>query len=291
MDWTTLAALAIGALAGTGLLLLVNELLPATPALGAALNRLHPELTRERTPAVGVLTRWLRQFPVPRESLALLGRTTGQYYTSLVVAALAGLALPVVAGVMLASSGRHLPAPLVAAGGAISVAAAAGFALAAHSDVTFKARRVRREYRQVVAVYLALVAMERGAGHGSVESLERAAAVGEGWVIRQIREALLRARSHHRPPWDELRELGDRIGVPELRDVGHIMHSSGRSGAQVSRTLLQRADSLRDQIRTEALARAEATTGKLEIPGAVLLAILAAFVIYPLTQRIYIGLG
>src|SRR5690606_15940459 len=211
MDWTTLAALAIGALAGAGLLVLVNELLPATPALGAALQRLHPELTQERTAAAGHLTRWLRRFPVPHESLALLGRTTGQYYTSLVVAALAGLALPVVAGVALASGGRHLPAPLVAAGGAISVAAAVGFAVAAHSDVTFKARRIRREYRQVVSVYLALVAMERGAGHGSVESLERAAAVGEGWVIRQIREALLRARSHHRPPWDELRELGDRI--------------------------------------------------------------------------------
>src|SRR5690606_37293722 len=128
-------------------------------------------------------------------------------------------------------------------------------------------------------------------GHGSVKSLERAAAVGEGWVIRQVRAALLRARAHRRPPWAELRAVGDRLGEPELPDGGHIVHSSSRSGAQVIRTLPQRADPLRAQTRTEALARAEATSGKLEIPGAVLLAILAAFVIYPLTQRIYIGLG
>ena len=286
MDWTTLAALAIGALAGTGVLLLVNELLPATPALGAALNRLHPELTRERSTAE-FLTRWLRRFPVPRESLALLGRTTGQYYTSLLVAALAGLALPVVAGVMLATSGRHLPVPLVAAGGAMSLAGAAGFALAAHSDVTFKARRVRREYRQVVAVYLALVAMERGAGHGSVESLERP----RRWA-RVGGPADPRGAAGPVPPPSTLgraTELAART-VPELRDVGHIMHSSGSSGAQVPDAVA--AGGLAgDQIRTEALGRAEATTGKLEIPGAVLLAILAAFVIYPLTQRVYIGLG
>jgi hypothetical protein len=233
----------------------------------------------------------LRRFPIPHESLALLGRTTSQYFMSLLVAALAGLALPVVAGVILASSGRHLPAPMVAAGAGLSLAAAAGFAAAAHSDVSFRARRMRGEFRQVVSVYLSLVAMERGAGHGSVESLERASAVGEGWVIRRIREALLRARSRHSPPWDELKALADQIGVVELRDVGHIMQSAGLSGTQVNRTLLERADSLRDQIRTEALARAESTTGKLEIPGAVLLAILAAFVIYPITQRIYVGLG
>lgn len=292
MEWTSIAALGIGALAAFGVLVLVNELMPAAPALGAALHRLHPDLDRTSTsPATGVARRLLRRVPVPHENLALIGRTTHQYYLSLLAAAGFGLAVPVLAGFMLASSGRQLPAAVVGAGAAVSLASAAGFALAAHGDVAFKAKRLRREYRQVVAVYLSLVAMERGAGHGSVESLERASAVGEGWVIRRIREALLRARSHHRPPWDELKELGDQIGVAELRDVGQIMQSSGQSGAQVSRTLLQRADSLRDQIRTEALARAESTTGKLEIPGALLLAILAVFVIYPITQRIYIGLG
>lgn len=290
MDLVLVGSLAVGALAAAGVLVLVNELMPATPALGPALRRMHPEL-----PPVagrGVATRrLLRRFPVPADSLALLGYTTGRYFGTLLVAALAGLAMPVVAGFMFAASGRALPPLVVAAGAGFSLLAAAGFALVAHADIQFRARRMRGEFRQVVAVYLSLVAMERGAGHGTVESLERAAEVGDGWVIRRIRETLLRARAHHRPPWDELTTLGQQIGVPELSDVGQIMQSSGLSGAQVNRTLLERADSLRDQIRTDALSRAEATTGKLEIPGAVLLFILAAFVIYPITQRVYIGIS
>jgi tight adherence protein C len=290
VDFVLVSSLAIGALAAGGVLILIRELLPSAPALGPALQRLHPELRRVR-PAQATSERLLRRFPVPHDSLALLGQTTGRYFASLLVAALAGLALPIVAGVMLASAGRNLPAPAVAAGAGLSLASAAVFAVIAHSDLQFRARRVRREFRSVVAVYLSLVAMERGAGHGSVESLERAAEVGDGWVIRRIREALVRARAHHRPPWDELTALGREIGVIELSDVGQIMQSAGTSGAQVNRTLLERADSLRDQIRADALSRAEATTGRLEIPGAILLFILAAFVIYPITQRVYIGIS
>jgi hypothetical protein len=290
VDLVLVGSMALGALAAAGVLILVRELLPATPALGPALQRLHPGLPARRAP-LGGADRLVRRLPVPYDSLALLGHTTGRYLGSLLLAALAGLALPVVGGVMLASAGRQLPGPALAAGAGLSLATAAVFVLVAHSDVQFRARRVRREFRSVVAVYLSLVAMERGAGHGPVESLERAAEVGDGWVIRRIRETLLRARAHHRPPWDELTALGRELGVAELSDVGQIMQSAGQSGAQVNRTLLERADSLRDQIRADALSRAEATTGKLEIPGAVLLFILAAFVIYPITQRVYIGIS
>jgi tight adherence protein C len=290
MDMVLVASLAIGVLAATGMLILIRELAPSAPALGPALQRLHPDVPRTR-PTRAASERLLRRFPVPYDSLALLGKSTGQYFGSLLVAGLAGLALPVVAGVMLASGGYNLPAPALAAGFALSLGSAMIFVLISHSDLQFRARRVRREFRSVVAVYLSLVAMERGAGHGSVESLERAAEVGDGWVIRRIREALVRARAHHRPPWDELTALGREIGVVELSDVGQIMQSAGTSGAQVNRTLLERANSLRDQIRADALSRAEATTAKLEIPGAILLFILAAFVIYPITQRVYIGIS
>ena len=68
-------------------------------------------------------------------------------------------------------------------------------------------------------------------------------------------------------PWDELRDLADKIGIPELGDVGAIMRSSGSEGAQVHETLRSRADSLRDQIRTDNLARAEGVTSRLDIPG------------------------
>lgn len=287
MGQVTLLSAGVGALAALGVLILVRELLPATPPLGAALRRLHPDDVPARLPGRRWADRALRLWPVPYESLALLGRSTRQYYLSVLAAGLGGLALPVVAGFLLVASGRGVPSVLLAAGGLISLVSGVAFAYAAHRDVGFRARRAREEFRSAVAIFLSLVAMERAAGHGSVESLERAAQVSDGWVFLRIREALLRARSHHRPPWEELNHLAAEIGVPELGDVGQIMHSSGQSGAQVHRTLLERADSLRDEIRAEALARAESTTGKLEIPGAVLLVVLAAFVIYPITQRVF----
>lgn len=287
MGQVTLISAVLGALAAVGVLILVRELLPAAPPLGAALRRLHPDQVPVRPTTGSITDRAVRLWPVPYESLALLGRSTRQYYLSLLAAGLGGLALPAVAGFLLVASGRGVPSVLLAAGGLVSLGSGVVFVYAAHRDVEFRAKRARAEFRSAVAVFLSLVAMERAAGHGSVESLERAAQVSDGWVFLRIREALLRARSHHRPPWDELSALAASIGVPELGDVGQIMHSSGQSGAQVHRTLLERADSLRDEIRAEALARAEATTGKLEIPGAVLLVVLAAFVIYPITQRVF----
>ncbi len=287
MGSVTLLSAAIGALAAIGVLILVRELLPASPPLGAALRRLHPDDLPERRPSISFSTLAFQLWPVPYESLALLGRTTRHYYLSLLAAGIGGMALPGIAGFLLISSGRGLPPFLMAAGGLLSLITGALFVYAAHRDVEFRAKRARAEFRGAVAIFLSLVAMERAAGHGSVESLERAAQVSDGWVFLRIREALLRARSHHRPPWDELSALAARIGVAELGDVGQIMHSSGQSGAQVHRTLLERADSLRDELRAEALAKAEATTAKLEIPGAVLLVVLAAFVIYPITQRVF----
>lgn len=290
MDPVLAASLAVGALAAAGALVAVGELLPATPALGAALRRLHGDVDQSGEATGRGVLRWLsRRFPVPRDDLALLGYRPERYAATVLVAAGAGAASPLLVGAVLAAAGRIPPAaPL--GGGVLAVVAAVGFAVAAHRDIGYRARRLRTGYRQVIAVYLTLVAMERGAGHGTVEALERAGQVGDHPVVYRIRDALLRARSHHRPPWEELAELGERIGVPELTDVGQIMRGSGLSGAQVHRTLLDRAASLRDQIRTDALARAEATTGRLEIPGAVLLLVLAAFVIYPITQRIYLGM-
>ena len=137
-----------------------------------------------------------------------------------------------------------------------------------------KADAARDEFRQAVCTYLDLVALQLSAAHGPVQSLERAAAVCDGWVFDRLQESLRIAQMQMHAPWDELRDLADKIGIPELGDVGAIMRSSGSEGAQVHETLRSRADSLRDQIRTDNLARAEGVTSKLDIPGALLVFVL-----------------
>ncbi|WP_036377297.1 type II secretion system F family protein [Micromonospora sp. ATCC 39149] len=286
LNWHLTLAVGGGAAVGLGLFLVVREALPAAPALGPALRRLHqPPGTGRAVKGssldwIGGFARWLSP---PHRQLALLDRTPEQYALSLLLSALVGLVTPAFVGAVLFLGGVSVPltVPLVGSIGMAFVAA-----LVAHRSVLARADAARDEFRQAVCTYLDLVALQLSAAHGPVQALERAAAVCDGWVFDRIRESLRIAQMQMHSPWDELRELADRIGIPELGDVGAIMRSSGSEGAQVHETLRSRADSLRDQIRTDNLARAEAVTSRLDIPGSLLVFVLLGFAVYPFIARL-----
>ncbi|MGC4818674.1 type II secretion system F family protein [Micromonospora sp. DT63] len=288
VNWLLGVAVSGGAAIGLGLFLVIRELVPATPALGPALRRLHqpPGTGRVAAPAsrrldwLTGLSRWLRP---PHRQLALIGQTPEQYALSVLLSALIGLATPTLLGVALFVLGVSLPLVVPVLGG-LGMALIA--ALLAHRSVLAKADAAREEFRQAVCTYLDLVALQLSAAHGPVQSLERAAAVCDGWVFDRLQESLRIAQMQMHAPWDELRDLADKIGIPELGDVGAIMRSSGSEGAQVHETLRSRADSLRDQIRTDNLARAEGVTSRLDIPGALLVFVLLGFVVYPFIARV-----
>ncbi|MEV1332752.1 type II secretion system F family protein [Micromonospora costi] len=288
LNWHLGIAVGGGAAVGLGVFLVVRELVPAAPALGPALRRLHqPPGTGplaapggRRLEWLSGVSRWLRP---PHRQLALIDQTPEQYALSVLLSALVGLAMPTLLGVACLVLGIHLPV-VVPVLGSLGVALVA--ALLAHRSVLARAAQARDEFRQAVCTYLDLVALQLSAAHGPVQSLERAAAVCDGWVFDRIAEALRIAQMQMHSPWDELRDLADRIGIPELGDVGAIMRSSGSEGAQVHETLRSRADSLRDQIRTDNLARAEAVTSRLDIPGALLVFVLLGFVVYPFVARV-----
>ncbi|MCM0678581.1 type II secretion system F family protein [Micromonospora phytophila] len=288
LNWQLTVAVCAGAAVGLGVFLVVRELVPATPALGPALRRLHqpPGSGQLAGPAdrrlewLTGLSRWLRP---PHRQLALIDRTPEQYALSLLLSALVGLAAPTLLGVSLFAVGIRLPVVVPVLG---SLGFAVLSALLAHRSVLAKADAARDEFRQAVCTYLDLVALQLSAAHGPVQSLERAAAVCDGWVFDRISESLRIAQMQMHSPWDELRDLADRIGIPELGDVGAIMRSSGSEGAQVHETLGSRADSLRDQIRTDNLARAEGVTSRLDIPGALLVFVLLGFAMYPFIARL-----
>ncbi|MBY8872049.1 type II secretion system F family protein [Micromonospora sp. PLK6-60] len=287
LNWQLSLAVVGGAVVGLGLFLLVREVVPAAPALGPALRRLHQPPgagpaapTTRRLEWLGGLSRWLRP---PHRQLALIDRTPEQYTFSLLLSALIGLATPAVAGAGLFLMGVRLPVAVPVLG---SLGMAALSAVLAHRAVLTRADAAREEFRQAVCTYLDLVALQLSAAHGPVQALERAATVCDGWVFDRIRESLRIAQMQMHSPWDELRDLADRIGIPELGDVGAIMRSSGSEGAQVHETLRSRADSLRDQIRTDNLARAEGVTSRLDIPGALLVFVLLGFAVYPFIARL-----
>jgi tight adherence protein C len=279
-------AIGTGGLIGLGAFLLIWRALPARPVASRALRRLHADALDPLTLG-GIATRapwWQRLWRPPSRELALLGRSTQQYWTSVGVSALIGFGLPVVGSALLTVL-FQLPIPF-AIPVVISLGFAALLAWIAHQDVISKAANARYEFRRACCSYLDLVSLELAAGHGPVAALERACAGIDGWVFERLRETLLRAQLQLHQPWDELRDLAAAIDVPELGDVGDIVQAAGAEGAVVHETMLARAESLRDQIRVEALARAKATTSKLDIPGAALLLVLALFVIYPLLARL-----
>ncbi|MEU3452596.1 type II secretion system F family protein [Micromonospora sp. NPDC006766] len=284
LNWELVIAVLGGAFVGLSLFLVVREALPATPALGPALRRLHQPpgqaVARGGPDWLAGVSRWLRP---PHRQLALLDRTPEQYAMSVLLSALVGFAMPALASALLFLAGVPLPL-VVPVLGSLGLALVAG--LVAHRDVLAKAAAAREEFRQAVCTYLDLVALQLSAAHGPVQSLERAAAVCDGWVFDRIREALRIAQLQMHSPWDELQELADRIGIPELGDVGAIMRTSGSEGAQVHETLRSRADSLRDQIRTDNLARAEGVTSRLDIPGSLLVFVLLGFAVYPFLARL-----
>ncbi|HEY8472091.1 MAG TPA: type II secretion system F family protein [Natronosporangium sp.] len=278
-------AIGAGSLVGLGAFLLVWRALPARPDAGRALRRLHAD-GLDPLLLGGVANHsnwWQRLWRPPTRELTLLGRTTQQYWTSLGMTGLIGLSLPAVLGALLFVLGIELPF-VIPAVASLGLGVLGGWM--AHHDVVSKAANARYEFRRACCTYLDLVSLELAAGHGPVAALERACAGIDGWVFERLRETLLRAQLQLHQPWDELRVFAAEIDVPELGDVGDIVQAAGSEGAVVHETMLARAESLRDQIRVEALARAKATTTKLDIPGAALLLVLAVFVIYPLMARL-----
>ena len=99
LNWQLTVAVLGGAAVGLGVFLVVREAVPATPALGPALRRLHQPTghrpahrARRRGGWTGSgLARWLRP---PHRQLALLDQTPEQYALSLLLSALVGLAAP-----------------------------------------------------------------------------------------------------------------------------------------------------------------------------------------------------
>ncbi|MGW0239861.1 type II secretion system F family protein [Micromonospora chalcea] len=272
-----------GGMTGLGIFLLVVQLISAPPALGPALRRLHPLTTTGNTPA-GIS--WLRRrLTVPHADLRLLNRSTDQYFLTLGLSALFCLILPAVITIVVAV--LRLPIPVFIPAGGIIAAALAGAALA-HREVVSKATVARAEFSRAMCTYLDLAAHQVLGGHGPVESLDRAASVCHGWVFARIREALLSAQLQLRPPWDELKVLARDIEVIELGDLADIMRTAGSEGANVHQTLRARADSMRDRLRTEALAQAELRTNKLDIPAAALILVLLVLIGYPFMARLFI---
>lgn len=280
-----------GALAGVGCYLIIRGVLPTVPALGPALQRMHPPQISGTAPGAGAdsrLAQWVAarfgpRLRPPHQELQLIGQSVERYALEKASYAVLGLLFPPLLGLMLLMFGVAIPVAIPAAA---SVGLALLLFLLVDVSVRQKAAEAREQFIRAVAAYLDLVALERAASHGPVESLERAARVSDGWVFQRIQAALDGARFASIPPWDGLSQVAEEIGIPELGDVGDIMRLSGTEGAQVYQTLVSRAQSLRVALRTKEQDRANTATTWLYVPTSLTVLVLFILAGYPFLVRL-----
>jgi Flp pilus assembly protein TadB len=190
-----------------------------------------------------------------RQDLALTGRTFEQALGRKITLAGAGLLLGLLASVGLNMAGLALPAgaPVV-----LALVLAAVFFFLPDLDARAEATRRREEFRRALGAYLDLVALEMAGSAAPAEALPSAARIGAGWPLALIRDTLYRATRGGRNPWTALSDLGQRIGVGELRDLGQLIALVAHDGARVRSTLTARAQTM----RRHELADLEGKAGK-----------------------------
>lgn len=243
-----------------------GELRPNAERLAARLVGGFTELTEQRA-----------------QALRLADRTPEQHALEKLVGALGGLLGTAMLGIGLQLVGIG-PPPFVLVVAAAAVAAG-GFFLPEMSLAEQADKRLRA-FRHALSSYLDLVNVILAGGGGIETSLHAAAEAGDGWAFASIRQALDRARLTNRSPWDTFSELGEQLGISELRELAASVELAGSQGARIRASLAAKADSLRGHQIAETEAAAEAATERMTIPVAVLLFGFLVFIAYPAVQQI-----
>ncbi|MFF3070040.1 hypothetical protein ACFVSN_30445 [Kitasatospora sp. NPDC057904] len=290
-------ALIAGALLGAGLALLLRELVPAPPDLGAVLEAIDaaPAQHAQDAPAESVpwweragataAVRFAGVLRLPLRDLDLTGQSVGNFVAAKATMAAGGLLLPSLLTAILVLGGWGIGFTLPALTGP-AIAAAGWFV----PDLALrdKAKRAREEATTAVVAYMELVAMERASDAGAADSLERPADVADGWVFQRIQQALLRARLDREPPWEGLRAFGRDTGVTAAEDIADIVSISGRDGAAIYDTLRARSESLAGELAAAEQARANAATESMAVPLTLLSMVLLCFFAFPALIRMFL---
>jgi tight adherence protein C len=173
----------------------------------------------------------------------------------------------------------------LAIGGAVLIGVLVG-ALLPSLSVAGTARARRRDFRHVVGSFLDLVAMNLAGGRGVPEALQSASRISDGWAMVRIRDTLEMARLQGATPWSALGQLGQDMGIDELRDMAAALALVADDGAKVRDSLSARAASLRRRELSEIEGRAQARSQSMLVAQLLLACGFLVFLIYPAIVRV-----
>ncbi|WP_285691305.1 type II secretion system F family protein [Actinoplanes sp. NBRC 103695] len=297
-----IGSLVFGLGTGVGLWLIVVGWRPRPPRLGEALDAPYG-LTRQaqvdaETAGAGwagrwgrPAVRWLRRLGLPttgtRRDLATVDKPVDIHLAEQATATVFGLLVPPVFAMLLTFAGTGPGFAMPAA--ASLILGVAGF-LAPELSVRSEAAQHRTAFRDALSSFLDLVVISLAAGSGVDQALDEAASVGSGPAYAEIRYALTEARLARVPPWDTLALLGQRLAVPELRQLAATVGMAGSEGARVRSSLRSRAVAMRDKRLTDAEGEANAATERMSLPIVALFAGFLIFLGYPALAAVLGGL-
>ncbi|MEX2292015.1 MAG: type II secretion system F family protein [Mycobacteriales bacterium] len=302
------ASLLAGAVAGAGLYALLRVFLRPRPGVAALVARidggarsLRPhtatalelqqglsgaarnsmQVLSDRLEATAAERGW--QLGRVRKDLAVLNKTVGSFLATKIVLGLAFFLLAPILYSTLRTAGVPLPggAPLLAA----LVFGAFGFFL---PDLALRgeADRRRRDFRRVVGVFLDLVAMNLAGGRGLPEALLAASSISDHWAVIRIRQALANARLMGNTPWQALGELGDELGLDELRDLAGALGLAADDGAKIRSSLSARAATLRRKEMAESEGEAGERSQSMLVAQLLICSAFLLFLAFPAMERL-----
>lgn len=284
----------VGLGVGAGVLLVLRGLAPPRTDLAVAMGRWQSSRRLaarrvERDAEPGARDRvgsWLAdrlhrsgiEFPNLRADLEILNRRLEDYLVSALVTFAIGFFIPNLFGGLLAVAGLSLGFfPPVALGVVVGAVFVALNAVQLHRD----AEKRRNELRHALAIYLELVGMGLMSGRGLPEALPMAAEIGTGWAFDLLETTLRRARNSGKSAWVGWDELGHRVDVQELCDLGSSVELVGEEGAKVQQSLAARATTMRRRELAEDEGQALKNEDSMRIAAMVLVMGFIVFIGFP----------
>lgn len=297
-------ALLAGAAFGIGLFALVRALFPARPGLAASLSALDAAVRRRaesdrpaaasptaekvegiRAKVGGALARFYEargwQQRSVRADLILLDRSfEGFLATKFLLPAGILVVLPLLT-LYCALVGISIAVPVW-----LDLIFAVVFFFLPDAQLRQEAADRRRDFRHVLGAFLDLVAMNLAGGRGIPEALMMASQIGDGWVLRRIRDSLAGARVTGRTPWQALGDLGEEVDIDELRDLSAALGLVAEDGAKIRQSLTARAASMRSRQLSEVEGKAGERSQSMLIAQLLFCAAFLIFLVFPALMRV-----
>ena len=176
-----------------------------------------------------------------RRTLALQGRSIGDFFAEKLLLATLGLVTPLVLVAVLQGLGSLVaPLPLVLS---LALATIGWFwpGIALHRG----RQKDRSDAGEALFTFFDLVVLERLANASAAQAMMSAAQLSDAPLFVRLRTCLERARLEQRPPCQELQRLSAELDLPQIADMADVMRLD-EQGAALADALRARVRELRD---------------------------------------------